>query len=424
MKAVILCAGRGKRLEPLTSTRQKCMIPIAGKPILYHLLSAVKRAGIKDIVVVVHEHKEEIINYFGNGKKYGLSIKYVDQKNAKGTAHAVYCAREYLNDSFLVINGDLIFEHNTMEHIRNFNGENLVVGAQVEDVSNYGVLNRLSPRGGLKEIVEKPKYAPSKSLVNAGIYLFNPDFIDIIEKMQKKQKYFDIVHAINDLVLNGSKINILRHKGYFHDIGRPWELLSANEFVMSKIEHKIEGELEPGVTIKGDVVIEKGTLITGQSYIKGPVYIGKNCEIGPNCFIRDNVNICDNSRIGRAVEVKNTLILNNSKAEHLAYIGDSLIGAYCNFGAGTKLANLRFDDGPVIVQIKGKKVSSGRRKMGAIIGDYTKTGVNTCFMPGVKAGPNARIGAGVILSQDAEANQRVILKQEYFFSEVKSKDDE
>ena len=109
MQGIVLAAGHGTGLEPLTATRPKGMIPLAGKPILYHVLSALKRAGVSEVIFVVKEFKDQIINYFDNGKRFGLKIKYVEQDNLRGTAHAVACAAEDITDDFIVIHGDLIF---------------------------------------------------------------------------------------------------------------------------------------------------------------------------------------------------------------------------------------------------------------------------------------------------------------------------
>ncbi|MDP7079522.1 MAG: sugar phosphate nucleotidyltransferase [Candidatus Undinarchaeales archaeon] len=425
MKAVILAAGRGTRLHPLTATRQKSMIPLAGKPILYHVLSAVKAAQISEVVLVVNEFADEIRQYFGTGERFGLSITYVDQGKCLGTAHALHMAAENtkLNDDFLLIHGDLIFDHAVMERLHAAKGGSVVVGAHVDNPWEYGVLTCNGSH--LTEVRERPPEQEAKGcMVNAGIYLLESSFLDAVAKGEAERHEYDIPHALNHYIEGGSRVEVLEHRGYYRDVGRPWELLEANEFIMKKIDHRIEGELEPGVVIKGDVVIEKGTVITGTSYIKGPVYIGKNCEIGPNCFIRDNVNISDDVRIGRAVEVKNSLILNGSKAEHLAYIGDALIGAGCNFGAGTKVANLRFDDKPINVRIKGETVSSGRRKLGAILGDGVKTGVNASIMPGVKAGPNTHIGPGVIVYRDLDPNIRIFVVQEYDITPIGEGDEE
>jgi NDP-sugar pyrophosphorylase family protein len=141
--------------------------------------------------------------------------------------------------------------------------------------------------------------------------------------------------------------------------------------------------VEPNTTIKGEVVIGKGTLIRSGAYLEGPVVIGENCDIGPNCFIRPYTAIGKNVRVGNAVEIKNSIIMEGTHVGHLSYVGDSIIGRRCNFGAGTKVANLRHDGKNIKVRLKGKILDSGRRKLGVIMGDDVHTGINTSINTGV-----------------------------------------
>jgi bifunctional UDP-N-acetylglucosamine pyrophosphorylase/glucosamine-1-phosphate N-acetyltransferase len=148
------------------------------------------------------------------------------------------------------------------------------------------------------------------------------------------------------------------------------------------------------------------------AYIEGPALIGENAVIGPNCYIRAYTSIGKNVKIGNAVEIKNSIIMDNTNVGHLSYVGDSVIGRESNFGAGTITANLRHDNADISVTVKGKRVSSGRRKLGAIIGDNVKTGIGTSISPGVILHQGVRTGIGVIVDRDIEANTLVIAKQD------------
>ncbi len=187
------------------------------------------------------------------------------------------------------------------------------------------------------------------------------------------------------------------------DVSYPWDLLAANEFLIDKISPVNKGELEENVWIKGKVSIGEGTMIKSGSYIEGPAVIGENCVIGPNSYIRANTSIGANCHIGNAVEIKNSILMDKVKIPHQNYVGDSVIGSRCNLGAGTKIANLRFDDAPV----KAKGVDTGRRKLGAIISDGVKTGINACIDSGTVIGNNTLIGPGAFASGYIEENSRV-----------------
>ncbi len=114
-----------------------------------------------------------------------------------------------------------------------------------------------------------------------------------------------------------------------------------------------------------------------------------------------------------AVEIKNSIIMEDTNVSHLSYVGDSVLGSHCNIAAGTNIANLRFDNKTVKTVVKDKKIDSGRRKLGAIVGDYTKTGINSSLSPGVKVGSNSSIGSNVLLNEDIGSNTRVLEKQEH-----------
>ena len=187
------------------------------------------------------------------------------------------------------------------------------------------------------------------------------------------------------------------------DLSYPWDLLKANEEIMSQIKPQNKGEIEANVTIKDPVVIGNNTVIKAGSYILGPVIIGDDCDIGPNCYIRPSTTIGDRCHIGASVEVKNSIIMRGSKIPHHNYIGDSIIGEDCNFGSGTKIANLKLDKN----EIKAMGLNTGRRKLGAIIGDGVQTGINASINVGCVIGNGSFIGPGSVASGLILPNSRI-----------------
>lgn len=171
------------------------------------------------------------------------------------------------------------------------------------------------------------------------------------------------------------------------------------------------------MTIHGPVVIGPGTIIRSGTYIQGPVYIGRDRDIGPNSYLRAYTCIGNGVSVGNAVEIKNSIIMDGTNVNHLSYVGDSVIGMNCNIGAGTNIANLQFNDGPVKMKVKEESVNTGRRKLGAVFGDGVKTGVNSSFNPGVKIGKNSCIGPGCVIYEDVPSDKLLILKQEYISRE-------
>jgi bifunctional UDP-N-acetylglucosamine pyrophosphorylase/glucosamine-1-phosphate N-acetyltransferase len=163
--------------------------------------------------------------------------------------------------------------------------------------------------------------------------------------------------------------------------------------------------------VKGDVVIEEGTTVKSGAYIEGPVFIDGESVIGPNCYIRAYTSLGKKVKIGNAVEIKNSIIMDGTNVGHLSYVGDSIIGQRSNFGAGTIIANLRHDNNSIFVTVNGQRTNSGRRKLGAIIGDDVKTGIGTSISPGIVLHQGAQTGVGVIVKRDIAPHKLVIVKQ-------------
>lgn len=415
MKAVILAAGEGTRLRPLTLTRPKHLFPIAGKPLLEHTIRALKNTGINEVLIVVGYLKEKIIETLGNGEKFGIKIVYTEQPTVLGTAHAASLAEKFVNNQpFLLINGDVITKETTYQGLKSkFEKEKpdaILAIIQVPDPANYGIVK--TEKDNVTKILEKPVQTSPSDCVNAGIYAFSPQIFEAIRQTEKSERgEYEITDSIQILINQKKTILAYRITSYWFDIGHPWDLLDANKTLIKDAEPKIEGEVEKRVTIIPPVHISKNTTIRSGTYIKGPVHIGENCEVGPNSYIRECTTIGNKCHVGNACEIKNTIILDGTNVAHLSYVGDSIIGENVNLGAGTITANLRLDEKCVVTPVKGEKVDTGRRKLGAMIGDNVKTGIGTTIMPGVKIGPNSLIGPNINLWNDVPENSLVIEKQ-------------
>lgn len=359
MKAVILSAGQGTRMGPLTKNRPKIMLPIANKPLLWHVILSAHDAGIKEFVLVVGYHAELIKEYFGDGSEMDVSIEYAHQKKQLGTADAVRAAQEMVDERFLVLNGDIVVSPVHIKSMTEQKSDVVMTARHVDNPSEFGVLEVSDNR--VLRIIEKPK-KPYTNLANAGIYVLPLAIFNAIKRTKKSvRKEYEITDSLQMLIGDGKDVGYLTLSENWLDIGRPWDLLDANEYFLSCLQPEAKGEIEPLATLKGSISIGEGTIIRNGAYIEGPVIIGKNCDIGPNCYIRPSTSIGDNVRIGNAVEIKNSIIMKGTHIGHLSYVGDSIIGEGCNFGAGTKVANLRHDRRTVRVKLKGKLINSGRK---------------------------------------------------------------
>ncbi len=399
MKAVILAAGEGTRLRPLTSTRPKPMLPIAGKPILEWNLEALDCVGVKEIFIIVGYQRKSIEQYFGHVYR-GMKIHYILQKEQKGTGDALLKVKGKIKDEFLVLNGDLFitksFLRTLLEKNKKKKSDATMSLVKVSDPSSYGIVE--VKRNKVLSLKEKPR-KPKSKLANAGVYIFNNKIFDELDKIGKSRRMeYELTDAIKNFIKKGIVFGYTC-EGQWIDIGLPWNLLDANEIVMKSIKLKKQktATIEKYAVIKGPVHVGKNSVIRSGAYIEGPVFIGDDCVIGPNCYIRPHTVIMDSCKIGNAVEVKNSIIMSGTHIGHLSYLGDSIIGENCNFGAGTKVANLRFDDHEVKIEVKNNMVNSGRRKFGCIMGDNVKTGINVSIMPGRSIYPNAFVDAASIV---------------------------
>lgn len=387
-QAVILAAGEGIRMRPLTYTRPKVMLPVANKPIIEHLVMEMKTAGISDFLFIVGYHDEQVRSYFTNGSQWGINIQYCSQRQQLGTADALRMAKDYLDASFILANGDAIFGSRDISQLA-AEEKPAVSIIELQDVTGLGVVE--SREGKVIRIHEKTENPPSH-MANAGLYLFTKEIFTAIENTGRSPRgEYELPDAINKLIESGQNV-WCQQINEWQDFSYPWDLITMNEKMMNNLEPLKVGDIEPNAVIKGVVSIDRGTRVLSGTYITGPVIIGADCDIGPNCYIRPNTTIGNNCHIGAGVEIKNSIIMSGSKVPHLSYVGDSIIGEGCNLGAGTKIANLKVNKQDVIIN----GVNTGRHKLGAIIGDNVQTGINASINVGTMIGNNSFIGPGAL----------------------------
>ena len=417
MKAVILAAGEGTRLRPFTLTRPKHLIPVGGKTAIEHVLDAIRNAGVSEIVVVVHYKAEQLKDFLGDGSEFGLSIEYIHQAEMKGTADAIKTVESNVAEDFLLIYGDILTTPEAARSVIKAYGESKPAAAmavvQVSRPEHYGIV-KLEDHY-VTEIFEKPQPSEAPTnLANAGVYMFSKEIFEKIRQTPLSSRgELEITDTFKLLIEDKRQILAVQiPKEDWLDIGKPWDLLEANRWALSRIAPIVDGRIEDNAHLIGTVTVCRGAHVRSGVYIEGPTFVGENSDIGPNCFIRPYTHIGKQVHIGNACEIKNSIIMDKAKIGHLSYVGDSVIGEGCNFGAGTLIANYRFDAKPVKMMVKEQVVETGKVKLGVFLGDKVKTGINATLMPGVKAGNNCWIGPNVVLYRDLPPNSRVILKQE------------
>ena len=418
MKAAILAAGEGVRLRPITASRPKHLIKIGGKPILENCLNALKTAGVTEVVIVVHYMAEAIYQYFGDGKDFGLKIEYAKQEALLGTGNAASVVEPYLKDDFLMLNGDMLFSAEAVKTVLDLHQKEKPAATMaivpVEKPEDYGIVE-LEDNKNVKRIVEKPsrEEAPT-NLANAGIYVFSTEIFSKIKQTSPTSRgEWEIPDAVTLLISEKRPVLAVKIASEdWVDIGKPWDLLEANRWALTRMKHKALGFIENGAHLVGPVTVAETARIRSGAYVEGPTLIDEGADVGPNCYIRPFTTIGREVRIGNACEIKNSMIMDNTHIGHLSYIGDSIIAENGNLGAGTITANYRLDTGTIKMMVKDKLVDSERKKLGAVLGDNVKTGINALLMPGVKVGNDSWIGPNLIVQRDLPPHSRVFLKQE------------
>jgi len=306
MKALILAAGEGTRLRPLTSNIPKPLITLAGRPYLVHLVEALKDAGIKDQYLLVGWKSNRVKEFFGDGQQMGVELTYLEQKERLGTAHAIGVAEGVIDGDFICVNGDVVMAPESMgELVAAFMKDRtpFMGTVEVDEPQHYGVVEHKGKK--MVRIVEKPA-VPTSKLINGGIFGLTPEVFSFIHRTERSPRgEFEFTDTLNMMAADG-EVLVRRIKGEWMDVGYPWELLRANEFLMGRLKRDIRGTVEEGAVLKGNVVVEEGAIVRSGSYIEGPAYISKGCDIGPNCYIRPSTCLGEGVRVGSAGGVGTT----------------------------------------------------------------------------------------------------------------------
>ncbi|WP_418280263.1 bifunctional sugar-1-phosphate nucleotidylyltransferase/acetyltransferase [Halorubrum sp. DTA98] len=416
MQVVILAAGRGTRMGPLTETIPKPMLPVADRPLVAHVADAAVDAGAEELVLTVGYGGDQVREYFGE-RYAGVPVHYAEQSDQLGTADALRVAVDHVDGPFAVLNGDNLCRAADLDTL--FDAVPAVGAYRVDDPSSYGVLR--TENGVVTEVVEKPDN-PETNTINAGAYAFPADVVDLLDVPRSERGERELTDVL-DRVIERDTVSAVDFEEWM-DVGHPWELLAANERRLPTPDrgradggtettttggirsHKLvdfgapDGDVHPDATIRGDVVRESGVQVGPGVVIEGPVLLRSGCSIGPNAYVRGPTLVGPGARIGHAVEVKNSVVMADASIGHLSYVGDSIVGPRVNLGAGTNVANLRHDGEPVSVTVGDRRVSTGRRKFGTVLGPDVKTGIQTGIHPGVTLSAGVRTTPGEIVSRD------------------------
>ena len=327
LKAVVLCAGEGTRLRPLTFSRPKHLLPVAGKPLLGRALDTIREAGIRQVALVVGHQAESVQRYVGGGAAWDIEATYIVQGQPLGLAHAVDCVRDFVEDSpFIVFLGDNLLEAGIAGFVRDFEQDRpaaALILREVDDPERYGVAE-LGPGGTIRQLVEKPADPPS-NLAIIGVYAFQNSIFEAIGSIQPSARgEYELTDAIQWLIDDGRRVTSAVIEGFWEDAGQPEALLRANRLYLKMMEALMVGDISDDSEVTDVLRLGSGSRIRN-SRIIGPCYVGDNCVI-ENATIGPCVSLGDGCQVVNSA-IEDAIIQSGSRISDLpAGLKSSVLG--------------------------------------------------------------------------------------------------
>ncbi|MFH0775750.1 MAG: sugar phosphate nucleotidyltransferase [bacterium] len=419
MKVIVLAAGRSKRLKPLSD---KVLLSFLGKTLIEHQLNQLSEVGLADVIIVGGAHNIEVLQELTNNLSNKIIVTEQKDLNA-GMAGAVLSTEKFLkHDPVLVISANDVVDETAYRDIIRISKDTSLDGCLIgKKVTSYfpGGYLKVDEKGLLESIIEKPGEGNEPSDVINLVVHYHADGTKLIENLRQTKSDSDSLYetTIDKMIKAGAKIKVVPYEGPWYPIKYPWHVFDVAAYYFSKGKKYISknAHISDKAIIKGDVIIEDGVKVFENAIIRGPAYLGKNTVVANNALVRDSY-VGEDCVVGFSTEIARSFLGNNVWT-HANYIGDSIIGNNCSFGSGAVTGNLRIDEKNISVNISDNKIDSGRNKLGLIMGDNVRCGINTSFMPGIKIGNNCFIGAGIIVGQDIEDNMFVYGKVELIVKE-------
>lgn len=410
MRALLLAGSKSIRMWPLVDTCPKPLLDIGGKPIIQWIIEDMRAAGIREIIVSIGYRGDQIRDFLGRGHSFGVKIDYVIQKEQRGVADSILVAKKELqgDDAFFVVNADILSEptmfRRAKKHFKDLGAEAVVSLTLTNTPQFYGIAV-IDERARIKRIVEKPQPEDIQSrYAVAGIYVLKSNIFSLLEKTR------DLPTVLQQLIDKGKAVYGSVWERDWVEISFPWDLIRANRFVLDKVLTAKgsfiaeSADIQQPSRIEGSVHISEGVVVRPHTTIRGPTYVGPNTYIGNNVLVREYTSLGSNVLVGFGVEIKESLIYDETKIGRLCFVGDSVVGHNVDIGAGAQLVNRPLAGKSIASVIQGTPEIVPRVKYGAVIGDHAILSPNVSVYPGVKIGVNSIVLPGAILSEDVPSN--------------------
>ncbi len=378
--AVVLAAGEGTRLRPLTRNRPKPMLPAANRPILEYVFDALIDAGVSRIVVVVGYKRDRVQDHFGPTYR-DVTLTYVTQEKQLGSGHALLQARSAVDGPVLVVNGDRVVDGNSVAAVADrFEADPDTPALAVlerPDASQYGAVDVRD--GKLVSIVEKPD-SDEYRLINGGIYAFPEDVFGAIEATPRTEGELALTDTISRMV-ERSEVRGVTTEGMWVDATYPWDLLAVAREVLAR-GRVVQSEREEGVWV------DESARVHDDATLQAPVVVGPDCEVAAGAVVGPDAALGGNVTVGPNATVENSVLDADTRVDAGSTLIDTVTGQDVDLGAGTVVPG-----GPADVQVNTQVFED--RRLGAVLADRATARGNVSFSPGTLVGPSATLHAGV-----------------------------
>jgi glucose-1-phosphate thymidylyltransferase len=391
--AVVLAAGEGTRLRPLTRNRPKPMLPAANRPILEHVLDALVEAGIERLVLVVGYRRDRVQEHFGPSY-LDVPIEYVIQRKQLGSGHALLQARNTVDEPHLVVNGDRLIEASSVRSVaKTFESDDATAALAVIErpsVKHYGAV--VLRNRDITEIVEKPD-TEAYRLINAGIYAFEPSIFDAIENTERAEGELALTDTLIEL-LDDHRIRGVRTEGMWVDATYPWDLLEVCGEVLAR------GRVSQPET-ESQVWVDPTAAVHEAATLRAPVVVGPDTEIGPSAVVGPTVAVGRNGTIGANATVERSVLDADSRVGAGATVIDAVFGQDVHLGPGSTVPG-----GPADVRVDTTVFED--QALGAVVADRGRLGGNVAIAPGTLVGPGVTVETGAHVSGRIAEGSRVV----------------
>ncbi|MGZ7135381.1 MAG: DUF4954 family protein [Methanobacterium sp.] len=337
-----MAGGKGTRLRPLTLIRPKPMIPLVNKPIIQYTVDRLKRFGLKDIIMTLNYMSTNIKNYFKDGTSFGVDIKYSVEKWPLGTGGSVKKAQKYIDDTFMVVSGDVLTDVDFKDVLK-FHKEKgalvTMVLTEIEDPTHFGIAV-MDNDNKITEYLEKP--APEdvfSNVANTGIYILEPEIFEFFQEKEEKSELDFSKDIFPEIIKKDAGIYGYVFNGYWNDVGRPETFLEATYDILDqkiKLDFN-KSKIEESIGKIGNIWVGKNVFIDKKARIEGPVVIGDNCTIQEGSKISKGSVIGNNVSIGKNVNIDGAVILSDSIVEDNSFLTGCVVDTKCIIDKNTVL---------------------------------------------------------------------------------------